>query len=88
MSAAPSNARPGSAAEAATNELDQVRRNINTATRPGLSARPKNHIMAPADFDPIARDPGFSGLRYVGCATTKCSARSITGSRTTPSAVN
>jgi hypothetical protein len=46
------------AAEAATNELDTVRRNINTATRPAYQAA-ENHVMAPADFDPIARDPAF-----------------------------
>jgi hypothetical protein len=56
-SAAPSTLGP-QAAEAATNELDQVNRNINTATRPAYTAA-ENHVMAPADFDPIARDPAF-----------------------------
>lgn len=56
-SAAPSTVGPR-AAEAATAELDQVRRNINTATRPAYNAA-ENHTLAPADFDPIARDPAF-----------------------------
>lgn len=59
---APESARPSTlgpqAAEAATNELDQVRRNINTATRPAYQAA-ENHVLAPADFDPIARDSAF-----------------------------
>jgi hypothetical protein len=55
--AAPSTLGP-QAAEAATNELDQVRRNINTATRPAYQAA-ENHVLAPADFDPIAQSPAF-----------------------------
>lgn len=57
QSAAPSTLGP-QAAEAATNELDQVRRNINTATRPAYQAA-ENHVLAPADFDPIAQSPAF-----------------------------
>jgi hypothetical protein len=59
---APASAQPSTlgprAAEAATEELDTVRRNINAATRPAYQAA-ENYIMAPADFDPIARDPAF-----------------------------
>lgn len=56
-SAQPSTLGP-QAAEAAANELDRVRRDINTATRPAYQAA-ENHVLAPADFDPIARDPAF-----------------------------
>lgn len=56
-SAAPSTIGPR-AAEAATNELDTVRRNINTATRPAYQ-QAEGHTLAAADFDPIARDPAF-----------------------------
>jgi hypothetical protein len=59
---APASAQPSTlgpqAAEAATNELADVNRGINTATRPAYQAA-ENHIMDPADFDPIARDPAF-----------------------------
>ncbi len=59
---APASAQPSTlgprAAEAATEEIDTVRRNINNATRPAYQAA-ENHILAPADFDPIARDPAF-----------------------------
>lgn len=57
QSAAPSTIGP-QAAEAATASLDGVRRDINTATRPAYRAA-ENHVMAPADFDPIAADPAF-----------------------------
>jgi hypothetical protein len=56
-SAAPSTVGPR-AAEAAANELDQVRRGINTATRPAYQAA-EGHVMDPADFAPIADDPAF-----------------------------
>ncbi|MGB3045007.1 MAG: hypothetical protein WBB98_17680 [Xanthobacteraceae bacterium] len=56
-SAAPSTLGP-QAAEAATNELDRVRQGINTATRPAYQAA-ETRVLAPADFDPIARDPAF-----------------------------
>jgi hypothetical protein len=56
-SATPSTVGPRTA-EAAANELDQVRRDINTATRPAYTAA-ENHTMTSADFDPIARDPAF-----------------------------
>jgi hypothetical protein len=46
------------AAEAATGAIDEVRHNINAATRPAYQAA-ENHVLAPADFDPIARDPAF-----------------------------
>lgn len=56
-SPAPSTLGPR-AAETATAELDDVRRGINTATRPAYTAA-EGHTLAPADFDPIARDPAF-----------------------------
>lgn len=46
------------AAEAATAAIDDVRSTINTATRPAYRAA-EGHTLAPADFDPIARDPAF-----------------------------
>jgi hypothetical protein len=46
------------AAEVAGNALDTVRQNINTATRPAYQAA-ENHMLEPADFDPIARSPAF-----------------------------
>lgn len=59
---APPSAQPSTlgprAAETATAEIDNVRRDINTATRPAYQAA-ENHVLAPADFDPIARDPAF-----------------------------
>jgi hypothetical protein len=59
---APASAQPSTlgprAAEAATNELDAVRQNINTATRPAYQAA-EGHTLAAADFDPITRDPAF-----------------------------
>jgi hypothetical protein len=56
-SAAPSTVGPRAAA-AAVDELDAVRRGINTATRPAYAAA-ENHTLTPADFYPIARDPAF-----------------------------
>lgn len=59
---APAPAQPSTlgprAAEAATGAIDEVNRNINTATRPAYQAA-EAHTLAPADFDPIARDPAF-----------------------------
>ncbi|WP_020678390.1 hypothetical protein [Methylopila sp. 73B] len=56
--AAPSTLGPR-AAQAAEVALDDVRRGINTATRPAYAAA-EAHALDPADFEPIARDPAFA----------------------------
>jgi hypothetical protein len=46
------------AAETAEGAIDDVRQGINAATRPNYDAAGR-HVLDPADFDPIARDPAF-----------------------------
>ncbi|KQT84695.1 hypothetical protein ASG51_00960 [Methylobacterium sp. Leaf465] len=57
QSALPSTLGPR-AAETATTAIDDVRQGINAATRPAYAAAGR-HVLDPADFDPIARDPAF-----------------------------
>ncbi|WP_309388849.1 hypothetical protein [Chelatococcus sambhunathii] len=56
-SPAPSTLGPRAAA-AAQDALDETRRRINDTTRPFYRAA-ESHLLADADFDPIARDPAF-----------------------------
>lgn len=46
------------AAQAAEGAIDDVRRGINTATRPAYRAA-EAHLLDPEAFDPISRDPAF-----------------------------
>lgn len=59
---APADPRPSTlgprAAEAAQAEIDDVRTAINAATRPAYR-QAEAHLIAPDDFEPIARDPAF-----------------------------